>query len=247
MKAKYDKYWANVDNINVLLFIALVLDPRYKLDYIDWVIRTNYDDEGANMLFLKVKYTLRSLFDYYSSSVPPPKRKMEASSSVTPSSAPCDVGSNDVLRMDVNQVMSMRYKKEKGTLESEKKSELDKYLSDDCEEGNDDVFEILQFWKDQQKRYPILAKMARDVLAMPVSTVASESAFSTGGRVLDSFRTSLTPRMVEALICCQDWLRRSHGPLIIEDTFVEIEELEKSKFSHSHLLFIHFCYYFYNL
>jgi len=26
MKAKYDKYWANVDNINVLLFIALVLD-----------------------------------------------------------------------------------------------------------------------------------------------------------------------------------------------------------------------------
>ena len=189
------------------------------------------------MLFLKVKYTLRSLFDLYSSSVPPPKRKMEASSCATPS-AFCDVSSNDEQVMDVNQVMSMRYKKEKGTLQSERKSELEKYLSDDCEEANDDAFEILQFWKDQQKRYPILAKMARDVLAMPVSTVASESAFSTGGRVLDSFRTSLTPKMAEALICCQDWLRRSHGSLVIGDTFLKMEELEKSKFSYYFFLFL---------
>lgn len=73
MKAKYDRYWTNVDNTNVFLFIALVLNPRYNLDYVEWVIRTNYDDESANILFLKVKYALRSLFDYYSSSVPPPK------------------------------------------------------------------------------------------------------------------------------------------------------------------------------
>lgn len=28
MKAKYDKYWDNLDNMNVLLYVALVLDPR---------------------------------------------------------------------------------------------------------------------------------------------------------------------------------------------------------------------------
>ena len=49
------------------------------------------------------------------------------------------------------------------------------------------------------------------------STIAFEAAFSTGGRVLDSFQTSLTPRMVEALICAQDWLHKSHGPLIMEE------------------------------
>jgi hAT family protein len=69
--------------------------------------------------------------------------------------------------------------------------------------------------------------MARDVLAIPVSSVASESAFSTGGRVLDQFRTSLTPRMVEALICCQDWIRSSQGPICIEESLLELESIEE--------------------
>ena len=103
----------------------------------------------------------------------------------------------------MNKLLSMKYRQEKGTLESEKKSELDKYLCDECEQ-NDETFDVLQFWKDQNKRYPILTMIARDVLAMPVSTVASDSAFSTGGRVLDSFHSSLTPRIAEALICAQD-------------------------------------------
>uniref|UniRef100_A0A3Q7G2T4 HAT C-terminal dimerisation domain-containing protein n=1 Tax=Solanum lycopersicum TaxID=4081 RepID=A0A3Q7G2T4_SOLLC len=42
--------------------------------------------------------------------------------------------------------------------------------------------------------------MARDVLAIPVLSVASECDFSTGGSILDSFRISLTPIFVQALI-----------------------------------------------
>nr|XP_033514005.1 uncharacterized protein LOC104103895 [Nicotiana tomentosiformis] len=61
--------------------------------------------------------------------------------------------------------------------------------------------------KKGKKRFPILAEMARDVLAVSVSSVASECAFSTGGRLLDSFRSSLTPKLVQALVCLQDWLR----------------------------------------
>jgi hypothetical protein len=49
--------------------------------------------------------------------------------------------------------------------------------------------------------------MARDILAIPVSTVASESAFSTGGRVIETFRSSLKQEMTEALICAQQWLK----------------------------------------
>ncbi|CAI0476083.1 unnamed protein product, partial [Linum tenue] len=55
-----------------------------------------------------------------------------------------------------------------------------------------------------------------DILAVPISIVASESAFSTGGRVLDSFRTSLSPEVVEALICCEDWIRSSDSELVAD-------------------------------
>lgn len=34
-------------------------------------------------------------------------------------------------------------------------------------------------------KYYVLSRMARDILVIPVSTVFSESAFSTCGRVLD--------------------------------------------------------------
>ncbi|CAI0474514.1 unnamed protein product [Linum tenue] len=65
-------------------------------------------------------------------------------------------------------------------------------------------------------KYPTICEMARDILAVPISTVASESAFSTGGRVLDSFRTSLSPEVVEALICCEDWIRSSDSELVVD-------------------------------
>ncbi|KAM7477159.1 hypothetical protein LguiB_024402 [Lonicera macranthoides] len=62
--------------------------------------------------------------------------------------------------------------------------------------------------------------------AIPVSTIASESCFSTSGRIIDSFRTSLSPKMVEALICTQNWLRGSHVALYHEPTIEEVEFCE---------------------
>jgi len=70
--------------------------------------------------------------------------------------------------------------------------------------------------------------MARDVLAIPVSIVASESAFSTGGLILDSFCTSLTPKMAEVLIYAQDWLCTSHEPLVIEENLLDLEVFEEA-------------------
>jgi hypothetical protein len=34
MRRKYEKYWGDPKNINVLLLIAVVLDPQYKMDYV---------------------------------------------------------------------------------------------------------------------------------------------------------------------------------------------------------------------
>ena len=49
---------------------------------------------------------------------------------------------------------------------------------------------VLEYWKGLQGRFPIVSQMARDILFIPISTVASESVFSVGGRVLDAYRSS---------------------------------------------------------
>ena len=60
--------------------------------------------------------------------------------------------------------------------------------------------------KNQTDEYPVLSRIAHDLLVVQVSTIASESAFSAGGRVVDPFRSRLEPKIVEALICFKDWI-----------------------------------------
>ncbi|KAL0291688.1 UNVERIFIED_CONTAM: putative AC transposase, partial [Sesamum radiatum] len=106
----------------------------------------------------------------------------------------------------------------------ERKSELLQYLSEPHEK-RDDAFDILNWWKTNSSRYPVLSRVARDVLATPVSTIASEQAFSTSGRLLDPYRSSLDPKTVEALICAQSWL--CSKPINIEEAMSEIEKYEE--------------------
>ncbi|KAL0288567.1 UNVERIFIED_CONTAM: putative AC transposase [Sesamum calycinum] len=56
------------------------------------------------------------------------------------------------------------------------------------------------------RKTTVLAKIARDILAVPATTVASEAAFSVGGRIIDESRTCLLPDAVEALVVADDWI-----------------------------------------
>ncbi len=66
-------------------------------------------------------------------------------------------------------------------------------------------FDILAWWKKNERTYPILSIMARDLLTSHVSSVASESAFSAGKRVLDDKRSRLAADILDCLICLKDW------------------------------------------
>ena len=88
----------------------------------------------------------------------------------------------------------------------ESSNEMDRYLREELLPRKEEV-DILQWWKINSSKYPVLSKMARDILAIPASTVRSESAFSTRGRIVSDYRSRLTCSTVEVLICLQDWLK----------------------------------------
>ncbi|BBG99360.1 hypothetical protein Prudu_009025, partial [Prunus dulcis] len=71
------------------------------------------------------------------------------------------------------------------------KSELDHYLEQSLlPRNNDDDFDILCWWKSNAIKYPTLHDIARDILAILVSMVSSESCFSTSGRIISPHTTT---------------------------------------------------------
>ncbi|XP_061375891.1 zinc finger BED domain-containing protein RICESLEEPER 2-like [Gastrolobium bilobum] len=89
------------------------------------------------------------------------------------------------------------------------KTELDLYLDEPkVKFGQGEDFDVLNYWKLNESRFPTLSIMARDVLSIPIATVASESAFRIGGHVPTKYRSSTLPENLQILICTRNWL---HG------------------------------------
>jgi hypothetical protein len=81
-------------------------------------------------------------------------------------------------------------------------TQLDLYLK----ETDKGYRNALQYWKYHENNYDILAKLARDVLSIPIITVASESAFSHGSNILNKYRSCMLSENLQALVCSHNWL-----------------------------------------
>ncbi|XP_022017274.1 zinc finger BED domain-containing protein RICESLEEPER 2 [Helianthus annuus] len=189
MKKKFDKYW---ENYSMVLSFAVVLDPRYKFKVVEFCFKKlNMEDkvrkEKLDIIFNGMHKLYDKEYGIFSTT-----------SSSTVKSSNTSVSTRDDL--DGLESFTSEFKK----VENEK-SQLDMYL-EEPELNRREELDVLQYWKDNQGRYPQLSLMARDILSIPITTVASESSFSIGGRVLSKYRTSLLSSSVEALLCARDWL-----------------------------------------
>ncbi|KAK9689202.1 hypothetical protein RND81_09G043000 [Saponaria officinalis] len=161
MFVKFDKYWSSFSTI---MAIAVVFDPRYKFNVVDWAYKKVFE-ETYNLEFEIFKDKLFELFNEY----------ISLASDFIPSS------SNNSHDYDC-------YTSNSFTCAG--KSELELYLAEPLLPRTSEI-NVLEYWKTHCVRYPVLARMVKDVLAIPISTVTSESTFSIGGKILDPYRSSL--------------------------------------------------------
>jgi hypothetical protein len=142
----------------MLLLIAVVLDPRNKLVYINWCIDNSFDSQKPKELKDKLDSTLGSLHNEY-------EGVGECSGSYDATS---QMNEND----DDDFYCEKLFLQATGRRVNAK-SELEKYIKEECEIASND-FDLLTWWKINSTRFPVLASIAREVLAIPVSTVASQ-------------------------------------------------------------------------
>nr|GMD47235.1 zinc finger BED domain-containing protein RICESLEEPER 2-like [Ipomoea batatas] len=180
---------------------------RQRSEVWDHFTKRMYSIDQASVLCSKLREVTSQLFNEYNELLKVSQGEgSNFSQSLSVINEDCDDQPHNVLNIETD---FQKYLVEIGR--GEQKSELDKYINEelDTQTGGGE-FDILRWWKANAHRFPVLSCMARDRLAVPVSTVASESAFSTCGRVLDTYRSSLTPKIVQALVCTQDWLREEN-------------------------------------
>ncbi|CAA2954378.1 zinc finger BED domain-containing RICESLEEPER 2-like [Olea europaea subsp. europaea] len=216
-RRKQDKYWGNHEKFNDLLFIATVLDPRCKLELLKVGFEIMYNEEIAKKMLAKVENSIHRLYNYYKEMMHSPSNEMSQTSS---QSQQPTLG----ISRPIPSIFKARLNRD-ARLE---KNDLVDYLSDRCDDLTEEPFDILMWWKINAPKYKIVSQIAKDVLAIQISTVASESAFSTGGRILDSFRSSLGAQMVEACICGKNWLQTKKEPIVLRQYLDEVEALDDS-------------------
>jgi len=82
---------------------------------------------------------------------------------------------------------------------------FDHYINEGVLKRNED-FDILAWWKSNGLKYPTLQRIASDILVISIIIIASESTFSTSGRLLSPHCSWLHPMTIEALMCAHNWL-----------------------------------------
>ena len=64
---------------------------------------------------------------------------------------------------------------------------------------------IFKYWISKEHKFSIIAWIARDHLAIPATSAASECVFSVGGDIVTKKRNRLGASNTRRLLCLQDW------------------------------------------
>lgn len=206
---KYDPFWANLilsmeekfkkyfEDMPTVITCAAALNPIIKLQGKESILEDIVENMGStNIDYIKRSFnnTFTEFYKQYES--------IYSTSIHAPPPAPSSSKYASLLKS--------LSKKPRTSTHTSSLNELGLYCSTDFRSFMTDQefenFNILAFWEKHKRQFPTLAMMARDLLTIQASTIASESCFSLSGRVLDEKRSRLSPKSLEICICYRDYL-----------------------------------------
>jgi hypothetical protein len=207
MHERFDKYWKDC---SLVLAVAVVMDPRFKMKLVEFSYTKIYGAEAAKHVKV-VNDAVHELYEeYVAHPLPLTPAYVEqgeggnnGAANANSSQGPPASAGDGLLDFDMylSEIQSSQ----------PSKPELEQYLDESLIPRTQE-FDILNWWKLNRVKFPTLSRMACDILAIPMSMVSSGSSIftaGTGSRMLDDYRSSLRPETVEALVCAKDWLQYS--------------------------------------
>lgn len=215
----------------ILYYIGTILNPKYKLLYLDFLYR---DDVKVS----RIRDHVLTIYvnNYVSYNLPEDAEKEITSgrkfNQETTESAVAVGTKNTKKKSKVNEIESgpnivsnaddkdfISY----ATLEQEKRrrKEFDKYMN----ESLDPHCDVAEYWSTHSAEYPALSQMALDFLTVQLSSYnqlgsmldrskmfncgASHFAGSgrAAGRILDEYYSHMTPQLFEVMMQLKSWMR----------------------------------------
>ena len=158
--------------------IATILDPRLKLKFYSSDRRDNAVDSNVILACFKSEFDLNYAAEHDQ-----------------------DINSN------MNQSVGFLESLYSNECEYGTQTEVEVYLSEPVSKNHSN-FKVMDFWRIESARFPNLSRMARDFLAIPGTSTASERAFSGGRQLITDFRGSLKGSTITACMLLKNWIKK---------------------------------------
>jgi hypothetical protein len=145
--------------------IPVVFYPRFKYRFLEFRFTQSFGTD-ADICLKRVQRVLEGMFDEYSSQL--------NDCNVDPTQHGCSQETLTNAIQDDDPFVDW-YQHIRNNIPMT--TELDRYLNESPIQQSEEL-DILKWWMVYSPIYPTLARIAQDVLAMPMSTVVSKSGFS---------------------------------------------------------------------
>uniref|UniRef100_A0A0E0IIQ3 BED-type domain-containing protein n=1 Tax=Oryza nivara TaxID=4536 RepID=A0A0E0IIQ3_ORYNI len=183
-------------------YLAMVVDPSHRLEHIKFRVRLHTDTDYIHYMhdiFL-------NLFDEYSGKVEDTNCTSETRTEVGVD------GGDDRLKY---------YRQYENPICERPMTELDQYLQESRLSGGER--DVLRWWKGHNLTYPTVARMARDILAIPCRTYFNIATRTAKFAIRESRRNFY----IEELVCFQDWLTsdgRSRLVVLLSEINIQVSK-----------------------